>query len=399
VGTSIQVLATVDENAADAQQPQRRAHPLLFTLLTLFTVVLFGTGFTYLAAKQIAAADQIIPRLLAPRPQPDHLVLGFAAESAQDVSLYVTAAQAQQNLKITGWSPVWSPDGTQLVFISDQGGTPQLYMTASGGEAPLQLTNVDEPIYAPAWSPDGSKLSFITGQLGMGKLQILDSRRLRWGNTALSFMEHEQLIVTVNKLFDNRQFGAPAGVTGQSAWAPDGHSLIFDYYQADKTRILQVHSDGTLTVLAEDSWAPAWSPTGEEIVAVSAEGVFRLPTAGGARRYLSARQAKAPAWSSHGQQIAYLVPQETKGRVDHEQPSVFDLWVIDATGDNETLLSPNCITFAWAPDGARLAYVTGNQQQSTGNLYLWTQRLGSDPVLQAEVTRPEIAWAPRAAHY
>src|SRR5687768_14090013 len=58
-------------------------------------------------------------------------------------------------------APRWSPDGSQLAFLSDRdGGAPQLYvMPASGGEG-RKLTSLEKGAGAAAWSPDGTQIAF-----------------------------------------------------------------------------------------------------------------------------------------------------------------------------------------------------------------------------------------------
>jgi dipeptidyl aminopeptidase/acylaminoacyl peptidase len=63
--------------------------------------------------------------------------------------------------------PAWSPDGSQLVFVSARGETWDLdlvtdlfVMPADGGE-PEKLTGSDGASAAPAWSPDGTRIAFL----------------------------------------------------------------------------------------------------------------------------------------------------------------------------------------------------------------------------------------------
>ena len=52
-------------------------------------------------------------------------------------------------------SPVFSPDGRQIAFISPRDGDPNLYvMPANGGEA-RQVTHLSTGVADPLWSPDG----------------------------------------------------------------------------------------------------------------------------------------------------------------------------------------------------------------------------------------------------
>lgn len=63
----------------------------------------------------------------------------------------------------TDHSPRWSPDGQQLVFLSDRlkPGQRQLYvMNMAGGEA-RPVTNVQGELDWPVWSADGRQLAFV----------------------------------------------------------------------------------------------------------------------------------------------------------------------------------------------------------------------------------------------
>ena len=53
-------------------------------------------------------------------------------------------------------APAWSPSGTQIAFVSDRSGSPQLYLMDPSGATETQLTF--DPCFAsnPSWNPDGS---------------------------------------------------------------------------------------------------------------------------------------------------------------------------------------------------------------------------------------------------
>src|ERR1044071_9159077 len=63
-------------------------------------------------------------------------------------------------------SPVWSPDGTKIAFISNRDYLLSLYvMNADGSNAQLVTSKPLEPS-RPAWSPDGRKIAFSAGLSG-----------------------------------------------------------------------------------------------------------------------------------------------------------------------------------------------------------------------------------------
>ncbi|GAB3561070.1 S9 family peptidase [Spelaeicoccus albus] len=58
-------------------------------------------------------------------------------------------------------APVVSPDGSLVVFSrADKGGKPQLFVTASAGGEPVQLTDADLGAGSPSFSPDGRRLAY-----------------------------------------------------------------------------------------------------------------------------------------------------------------------------------------------------------------------------------------------
>jgi len=58
-------------------------------------------------------------------------------------------------------TPVWSPDGTRIAFVSTRGGSTQLWVRWMDRGEELQVTQGPEAPSAPAWSPDGRQLAFF----------------------------------------------------------------------------------------------------------------------------------------------------------------------------------------------------------------------------------------------
>ena len=68
--------------------------------------------------------------------------------------------------------PSWSPDGSQIAYISDRSGEEELYLESQDGSKPAeQITQGGTAMrYAPEWAPDGKRIAFSDKD---GKVYIL----------------------------------------------------------------------------------------------------------------------------------------------------------------------------------------------------------------------------------
>jgi Tol biopolymer transport system component len=114
------------------------------------------------------------------------------------------------------FSPVWSPDGTEVAFYASRGSeSVQLFVAPAIGGSPQQLTEFQGEISNPAWSPDGLTIAFgSNGPEGDENWRIWtvsrESTGLSWGNPV--------------RLTDF--------VCSSPDWAPDGNGLACDGWEA-----------------------------------------------------------------------------------------------------------------------------------------------------------------------
>jgi dipeptidyl aminopeptidase/acylaminoacyl peptidase len=64
------------------------------------------------------------------------------------------------------FAPAWSPDGKQIVFVSDLAGRTNLWRVNASGGWPIQLTQSDDRQYSPIWSPDGKWIVYEQDHAG-----------------------------------------------------------------------------------------------------------------------------------------------------------------------------------------------------------------------------------------
>ena len=158
--------------------------------------------------------------------------------------------------------PSFSPDGSQIAFVSDRTGEEQIWLTDHRGDGePKQLTqSLSAMIYTPSWSPDGKWLAFSDKD---GVLRVADST-----SGDLSFIADE-----------------PRGQLRDFRWSPCSGHLAFS--MSTETELSQLHiwsrEDGEVRrvsrPLANDR-QPVFSADGKRLFFIGLRGFQpRLPGA------------------------------------------------------------------------------------------------------------------------
>jgi len=137
-------------------------------------------------------------------------------------------------------SPVFSPDGTNIVFVSDRGGSPQIYIMDSNGRGIRRITFEGTYNTSPSWSPDGKWLAYVGMKDGKNQIFMIQS-----DGTGL------------------RQLTFNGNNEGPSV-SPDGLFLAFDS-DRDGTRgvyIMRINGaeQKRVTPMDTKAMAPKWSP-------------------------------------------------------------------------------------------------------------------------------------------
>jgi len=96
-------------------------------------------------------------------PSPDGRYL--AVDYHGEVFIVPTDPEVGEKKQVTasGWrqrSPVWSPDGERLAYISDESGDQEIWVYEVATGARTRLTDHESEKGEPVWSPDSSKLAF-----------------------------------------------------------------------------------------------------------------------------------------------------------------------------------------------------------------------------------------------
>ena len=143
--------------------------------------------------------------------------------------------------------PHWSPDGSRFVYASHRGGQyTKLYLLPADGGHPYKITFGDWDDFYPRWSPDGSKIAYITNQRGLPTLRIMETVGGRQTDVRITEKRwrgpHGRVAVTVL----DRDTGKPAAVRAYVR-ASDGKSYAADgaYHRVGRLREHFFHAPGS----------------------------------------------------------------------------------------------------------------------------------------------------------
>lgn len=243
--------------------------------------------------------------------------------------------------------PAWSPHGFRIAYwgISEGGRRDIFTVPASGNGRPVAVTSDAAVDWNPIWAPSGKQLYFLSDRGGSSNIWriAIDER------SGKSSSAPEPVTV-------------PAENVGSLAIAGDGKSLIYSQSSQSNTlwRIAfdPVHrvAMGKAERLGEGQTVSdfSFSPDGTQLVYDTigdrSENLWIMKADGSARRRLTsdAYRNRAPAWSPQGDEILFY-----SDRSGH-----YDEWVIRPDGSGLRPLTNGARLSmqdgAWSPDGKRI---------------------------------------------
>ena len=300
-----------------------------------------------------------------------------ANRNASDIWLVPTSGGAPSQLTQSGHdsSPVWSPDGKTIAFLSSRSGESQVYLLSLAGGEAQRLTKSSTGADLVKWSPDGKTIAFTSSVYPDCKDDDCNSRRDA-GKEKNKVKAHvaEHLLYRHWMHWNDGKRAHLFVVPADGSAAPRDLTPGADYDVPPDER----GGPGDIN-FSPDSKELCFTAVTDKMEAISTNGdLFTVPVAGGEIKRFTTQPGfdGEPVYSPDGQYIAYhaqLTAGYESGRwrvmlYDRQTGKIANLSEgFDRSADE----------LAWSADSKTIYFTAENETQKP--VYAMAARAGAEP--------------------
>ena len=241
--------------------------------------------------------------------------------------------------KLTGEKGIFS---TRIAYVTKAGSRYTLWVADSDGEGAQSALASPEPIISPAWSPNASQLAYVSfesrkpviyaHEVATGKRRLLAN--FRGSNSAPAWApDGSQLVATLSQSGGSQIYSIPlnggdpkrltqsSSIDTEPAFSPDGRSIYFVSDRGGSPQIYRMASSGgnadRVTFTGNYNISPALSPDGRWLAYVSrVGGAYKLHvmelSSGSSTSITDTSADESPSFAPNSRLIVYATQQQGK---------------------------------------------------------------------------------------
>jgi len=327
--------------------------------------VLLCLAFTAAAQKQPFDVQALLrlARISEPQISPDGKLVAFTVQTidlpqnAKPKRIYVVpvAGGAPRPIASEGTSnerPRWSPDSKQIAFISNRGGSAQIWLMNADGSQPRQLTNLATEAGGILFSPNGKKLVFTSEVYpdcpddACNRTRIEDEK-----NNKVKARAYTTLLY--------RHWTTWQGPRRSHLMAVDVEGGVVKDLTPGNRSVPPFSLGGPDDyAISPDSAEVAYAMNGDPVPATSTNAdIYVVPITGGEPKKVTAGLGAeaSPQYSPDGKLLAYRSQARAGYESDRWRLLVTERATGKTTAIDDTLDRP-VQGFAWYPDSSRLFF-------------------------------------------
>jgi len=348
----------------------------IFLRSGLVCALVLAFGFEIAAqetAKHPIAFDDMIKmhRVAEPQISPDGKWVAYtvatpdmdANRNVTNIWMVSTTGGAPQQLTQSGHdsSPVWSPDGKTIAFLSSRSGDSQVYLLSlEGGEA-QRLTKLSTGADIAKWSPDGKTIAFTSSVYPDCKDDDCNSKRdaEKEKNKVKAHVAEHLLYRHWTHWNEGKRahlFVVPA----------DGSAAPRDLTAGANYDVPPDERGGPNDInFSPDSKEICFTAVTDKMEAISTNGdLFTVPVAGGEIKRITTQPGfdGEPVYSPDGKYVAYHAQLTPEYEADRWRVMLYDR----QTGKTENLTESfdrSADELAWSADSKRIYFTAENETQ------------------------------------